>query len=293
MLDTHILISPHLSFDAIANAGTDQSFSVYLHRHTGSTRVSINTLYEQDISTIAFPNDLLDHASYIFESISSIADIDFHIVHNPSDANLLFYVDTIIETSSDSSVTLGITLTHRDPSVDRVWTEIYLNGPLIVDSTNHLDAYVFNHELLHALGLEHPFDDSDGDFYLSTDPYLSATPEETTMSYITPQSNLYPEDISSLDYDALVDIWGPAQDTAKIDSELSVYRLFNPSSGIHLFSRFRQRLIFLLAIYLRFLLSMRELHLLFSQVLILTFIVILTLLLALTCMEPVYMNVIF
>ena len=40
-------------------------------------------------------------------------------------------------------------------------------------------------------------------------PTLSGHVEETTMSYITPQST-YPEDISSLDYDALVDICGSA-----------------------------------------------------------------------------------
>ena len=55
-----------------------------------------------------------------------------------------------------------------------------------------LEAYVLI-ELLHVLGLEHTFDDSDGDFYLSTDPQLSASPEQTTMSYRFPESGVYPK----------------------------------------------------------------------------------------------------
>ena len=47
--------------------------------------------------------------------------------------------------------------------------EIFLNGPELTNSSFDLQAYVVNHEILHALGFEHTFDDSDGDYYLSTD----------------------------------------------------------------------------------------------------------------------------
>ena len=77
----------------------------------------------------------------------------------------------------------------------------------MTNSSFDLQSYVINHEILHALGLEHTFDDSDGDYYLSTDPFLSATPEQTTMSYRSPETGLYPVDISEADYTALIDIW--------------------------------------------------------------------------------------
>ena len=76
-----------------------------------------------------------------------------------------------------------------------------MNGPAIsAESSPNLMLYVFNHELLHALGFEHTFDSTDGDFYLSTDPMLGATPHETVMSYRPPEGGSYPSDLSFSDY---------------------------------------------------------------------------------------------
>ena len=98
-------------------------------------------------------------------------------------------------------------------------------------------AYVFNHELLHVLGLEHTFDDSDGDFYLSTDPNLSATPEETVMSYRAPISE-YPSDITESDYTALEKIWGRSSinNIQSSGFDTAVYRLYHPFQDTHLFT---------------------------------------------------------
>ena len=138
----------------------------------------------------------------------------------------------------DSSVdTLGLALTNRDFDSGRVWFEIFLNGPAIATHESNILPYVFNHELLHVLGLEHTFDDSDGDFYLSTDPNLSATPEETVMSYRTPISE-YPSDITEADYTALETIWGKSS-VININSTLfdaTVYRLYHPIEDTHLFT---------------------------------------------------------
>ena len=70
-----------------------------------------------------------------------------------------------------------------DSGMKSFWTVRYFLIP-----TLHLNP-VFNHELLHALGLEHPFDDTDGDFYL-VETRKGATTDETVMSYIVPE-NLY------------------------------------------------------------------------------------------------------
>ena len=135
--------------------------------------------------------------------------------------------------------TVGLAVTNTDITTGRQWFEIFFNGTEILKYNGDLAPYVFNHELLHALGLEHTFDDSDGDFYLSTDPLLGATPEETVMSYRNPAGGLYPQDLSESDYAALVEIWGPSQ-VADIDAsrtlKTQIYRLYQPSSGNHLFT---------------------------------------------------------
>ena len=73
-----------------------------------------------------------------------------------------------------SGITFGVAISNGLSSSRRQWIEIFLNGPELDVATPDFVSYVFNHELLHALGLEHTFDDSDGDFYISTDPYLGA-----------------------------------------------------------------------------------------------------------------------
>ena len=88
---------------------------------------------------------------------------------------------------------------------------------------------------MHALGLEHTFDDSDGDFYLSTDPQLSATPSETVMSYRPPADGVYPSDLRTADYSALVDIWGSASSLSSTPSQI-IYRLFDHINQKHLYS---------------------------------------------------------
>ena len=65
------------------------------------------------------------------------------------------------------------------------------------------------HEFGHVLGLEHPFDDYDGDYYGSTDPWVpaSATTDETVMAYNYGNRSM-PTFWRASDYDALTTIWG-------------------------------------------------------------------------------------
>ena len=149
---------------------------------------------------------------------------------------MLFYYDTEINLDLPGQDTLGLTLTNFDWTTNRRWIEIFFNATSLQRHSSDVEAYVFNHELLHALGLEHTFDDSDGDFYLSTDPQLSATTSETVMSYIPPASGIYPTDLTHNDYQALIQIWGPATENSPTVDSTSVYRLFQPSASKHLFS---------------------------------------------------------
>ena len=140
-------------------------------------------------------------------SISDKVDLNFRLVSSREDADIVFYYDTEIDLSlEDDSTTFGLTVSNYDFLTGRRWVEIFLNAPALNLSSPDFQSYVFNHELMHALGLEHPFDGSDGDYYLSTDFNKSAFPTDTVMSYRMPRSGVYPTDLSSSDYHALSQI---------------------------------------------------------------------------------------
>ena len=207
MLTPDVLISPFYSQDALDVAGPSKTFNYYIHKSSGFIDVSLTTSYEQTISTLVPSDHLLNHISNQLTLISNRIDLTFNEVDYRDAADISIFVDQEINLGDSSVDTLGLALTNRDFDSGRVWFEIFLNGPAIYMHEPDILAYVFNHELLHVLGLEHTFDDSDGDFYLSTDPNLSATPEETVMSYRAPISE-YPSDITESDYSALEKIWG-------------------------------------------------------------------------------------
>ena len=59
------------------------------------------------------------------------------------------------------------------------------------------------------LGLEHPFEDRDGDvFNGNNDPWSSAYPEDTVMAYRSPLNGIWPDFFSDNDIDALIEVWG-------------------------------------------------------------------------------------
>ena len=239
MIPAQDLISPILSMDAQLVAGSDNSFAIYIHQRAGATPVASGTNIPQIITSLSPSLSLLEHATQQFQRISDSVDLTFVTVSDPLQADISFYVDTEIELGDPNSVTFGLTVTNIDNLTGRRWFEIFLNGPALLDNNSSIEAYVFNHELLHALGLEHTFDDSDGDFYLSTNPQLSATPEETVMSYRPPASGIYPDDIRPADYNALQQIWGFPRsnvNNADVSGETFVYRLYQPETGKHIFT---------------------------------------------------------
>ena len=240
MLTSNHLISDIHSQDSLFISGPDHSLSVYFHFSGDPINVALGTQYYQTITPLEFPNSLFDHALLLFGRISSVANVSFQQVYHHNDADISIFFDSELKSNDNTSTTtLGLTLNLHDSILGRRSIEIFLNGPELTNSSFDLQAYVVNHEILHALGFEHTFDDSDGDYYLSTDPLLSATPEQTTMSYRSPETGLYPVDISEADYMALIDIWGPVVDNTPslmTSSPTPIYRLFQPETGAHLFS---------------------------------------------------------
>lgn len=237
MLSSEVLISPILSLDALLIAGSDKTLNFYFHRSPGPVAVASGSSFPQIITALTPTQTLLAHATQQFKKISQEVNLQFVEVQNQSESDIAFFFDSEIKVneSDSSSVTLGLALSNHDISTGKQWVEIFFNSPRIKQSSADLEAYVFNHELLHAIGLEHTFDDSDGDFYLSTDPQLSATPEQTVMSYRPPASGIYPTDLTLSDYNALIDIWGRSVD-------ISVYRLYQQSTGRHVYSSNQQEI---------------------------------------------------
>ena len=237
MISPELLISLILSLDSLNISGSDKTFDVYIHGEEGSASVANGTALAQDIATLAPTESLLSHANDQFSRISSIADVHFRYVDIADNADISIFIDQEIDIGDDSVNTLGLTLSNFNIDTGRQWFEIFLNGPLLSNASLDLEAYVFNHELLHALGLEHAFDDSDGDFYLSTDPQLSAMPEETVMSYRPPSSGIYPRDLSESDYNALTHIWGASSTSSNINNgDTLVYRLYDQQTQKHFYT---------------------------------------------------------
>ena len=238
MLPHDTLISPILSHNALLIAGDDKSFSFYVHYIPGPTLVSQGTAHSQVINTTKPSDRFINHLKRQFQRISLVVDIQFAQVSDPDKADLIFYNSSTINLGSSDETTLGHTLFNLDPYLGRQWTELFFNSSALSTSTLvNIDHYVFNHELLHALGLEHTFDDSDGDYYLSIDPQLGATPEDTAMSYRLPDSLSYSDDITESDYNALIQIWGHAQNQSNLTTQPSpVHRLYDSLTGNYLFS---------------------------------------------------------
>ena len=237
MLKPEHLISWSSSYTAISIAGDERVFSVYIHPYAGYFDVALDTPDHQTIFTSQPSSSLLEHAAKQFELISSRINIAFDLTNSYSEADISFFVDNEINLGNPQETVLGVVMTYSNFSTGRQWYEIFLNGPLLSNSNPTLEPYVFNHELLHALGLEHPFDDTDGDFYLSRDSQKSATTDETVMSYIVPENSIYPSDFSSTDYLALEQIWGVVPSiTTTSPTPLPVYRLYDLITGRHLYS---------------------------------------------------------
>jgi hypothetical protein len=226
------LVSPRLSSLSRLIAGIDRVLDVYLHPGAGLASVGGGGL-PQTITTQALPNGWRSALVASLSRLSQAIDLRFRLVDQPAAAELALYVDTEIDLGDPSGITFGLTVSNSERATGRNWWEIFLNGPELQRASADFVDYVLVHELAHALGLEHPFDDSDGDFYLSTNPQLSAFPEQTVMAYRQPQSGIWPGWYSSTDIAALQQVWGSAPGP---DQLTSIYRLYNPGTGFHLFS---------------------------------------------------------
>ena len=203
-LAPEVLISPSLSSFSQALLADDRVLDIYLHRSGAPAQVGAGVFASQTIQTQLIAPDLEAFLRNTLVELDSQIGISFRFIERADLADLAFYIDQEIDLD-DGELTLGIALPNQLAG-HRYW-EVMLNGPELANKSDYL-RYAALHEIGHVLGLEHPFDNSDGDYYLSTDPYRSAFPEDTLMAYRSPRGGIWPESFTANDIAALQTIWG-------------------------------------------------------------------------------------
>ena len=127
---------------------------------------------------------------------------------------MLIFIMTEIDLGDGGSV-LGMATTSGVGG----W-ELYLNYSAL-ESDDAYRKYALIHEFGHSLGLEHPFEASDGDVFNGiTDPWFSAYPEETVMAYRNPLNLRWPDFFSDNDLNALIQVWGAERMDISSDGEV-------------------------------------------------------------------------
>ncbi len=116
----------------------------------------INVFIHKSCEPVEFIKDLISFTD-------SLLDFSFKIVKKRKNAEIVFSEQNLVY---DTPEYLGIAI----PNYDR-WNLI------IRKSAGVYKNWVYAHEFGHALGMEHPFDDTDGDVW------YNSTTNDTLMSY--------------------------------------------------------------------------------------------------------------
>ena len=181
---------------------TNGVLDYYLHAPGGAVTVSGGGYGEQEIESLVIPSSDQDYFNAMVRRLDGIIDLDFRQVDQRSNADVDIYYDTQIDLGTVGTV-LGLAANN---GID-AW-ELYLNYPSFANDGGHR-RYALIHEFGHALGMEHPFEARDGDvFNGNSDPWSSAYPEDTVMSYRSPIGGSWPDFFSDNDLNALIEVWG-------------------------------------------------------------------------------------
>ena len=141
-------------------------------------------------------------AENLIRRVDNIIDLDFKRVSRIKSADILIYL--LCEPDYQSDYGLVTTNFENTKAV------LLLNECTTVSGTDERLDYKFLHEFGLVLGLEHPFDSSDGDCIFTTEKFTgkSAHLGQTLMAYQIPSNKKIPSFYTSLDIKALIQIWG-------------------------------------------------------------------------------------
>ena len=199
--------------------GTDNpEVAVYIHTGAGQTSVGGGRTGRKTINAMAISEADAEWMREQIRQLDSALGINFRFVSSSTESNLDIYYDEAISLSSDRT-TLGIALANDNGR--QSWWELMLNASALAGNPSGF-RYTFLHELGHVLGLEHPFDDSDGDAEGQRFGWPDAA--TTMMAYTRPPGG-WPETYQTLDWAALASVWGLDQANG------SGWRFSNPNSG--------------------------------------------------------------
>ena len=225
VIPTADLVSPSFSNFTQTKLATDRTLSVFIDTSGGPVDIGGGPYGAQVIQALPIASDIQNFFVGTLTRLASLINLNFQVVSDSSQAEIDLFLDKVISIGG-SGTTLGISL--ENTSKQRNWWELVLNGTALSSNSDYL-RYALIHELGHSLGLKHPFDNSEGSVFISSDPAQSAYPEETVMAYRDPMNGSWPTWYTDNDLAALYQIWGK-KDLLSINLSGPQYPTYNISN---------------------------------------------------------------
>ena len=163
------------------------------------------------------------NAVMVLEYLEEIINIDAEKTDSPDQPN------TVAIALNEQENTGGYAFYPGEESRD---SDIFLADTRYNATLNHgtRGAYVLVHELGHALGLKHPFDEADADGNTADPPYLQGTEDHVRWTMMSYNETLeeYKLTFSELDIAALQYLYGPSR-KSRTGDDTYFYRTDSPN----------------------------------------------------------------